>query len=95
MNTKRYHKEVFLIVKKEIAKADPYSLLELGAPEDEFDSEVKSIIRQLSRCKSAIDISHAIARTFNSSFSKNFKPEDFVQEGNEIYDKLKNLGIVV
>jgi 3-methyladenine DNA glycosylase/8-oxoguanine DNA glycosylase len=89
MKTKKDYTEAFSIIKKAIAKADPYSLLESGSPEDEFDSEVSSIVRQLTRCKTAVDITHAIARTFNSSFSDKFKPEDFIEQGTEIFNKLK------
>lgn len=62
MKSKKQYELAFTVVRHAIAKADPYSLLETGSPEDEFDSEVSSIVRQLPRCHSATDVAHTIAR---------------------------------
>ncbi len=76
------------IVRTSIHRIDPYSLLEGGSPEDEFDSEINSITSQLQRCHSGKDVSHAIARVLNSAFSEKYLPEEFEKEGNIIYNSL-------
>lgn len=89
MKTKKQYEVAFRVVRHTIAKADPYSLLETGSPEDEFDAEVNSIVRQLPRCQSATDVAHTIARVMTSSFGEKYKSEDFMEQGQEIYRTLK------
>ncbi len=81
------------IVKESIHRIDPYSLLEGGSPDDEFDSEINAITSQLQRCGSGKDVAHTIARVLNSAFSENHKPEEFEEEGNFIYKTLVENGL--
>ena len=94
MKTKRDYKTAFTIVKEAIAKADPYSLLKTGSPDDEFDGEVRFIVSQLPRCKSPNDVARAIAKTFTSTFGEEFKPEQFEQQGEEVFRSLREQGLV-
>ena len=77
------------IVRAAIHRIDPYGLLEGGSPEDEFDSEIRSITNQLQRCKTESDIAHAIARTLTSSFGEKFDPSEFREESNRVFLELK------
>ena len=85
---KNDHKKVQAIVRESIHRIDPYSLLAGGSPDDEFDSEIKSIVGQLQRCGSGRDVAHAIARTLTSSFGEKFEPSEFESEGQHIYAEL-------
>ena len=60
------------IVKEAIDDFDVFEFLKTGAPDDEYDPEIKSIIRQLDRCTSSLDISYTISRVFNSYFDEKF-----------------------
>ena len=78
------------IVKESIDKFDVFGFLETGAPADEYDPEIKSIVKQLNRCNSVIDISHTISRVFNSYFSNRFHDSFFNEQAEYIYQKLKS-----
>ena len=82
--------EVFSVVKSIVLKINPYSLLDFGLPEDEFDSEIKSIISQLPRCKSALDVAHLLAHVFSSSFGEKFEPKQYLEYGEELFKLLKD-----
>jgi hypothetical protein len=92
---KRQHEELSGIVAAVIAEWDPYSLLAGGAPRDEFDPEVSSIVRQVSRIKSATDAAHVISRVFSSSFEqKQFRPEACATVGQRLFAELQAHGFV-
>ena len=92
MNEKEFTKSLS-IVRESIHRIDPYSLLESGCPDDEFDSEINSITNQLEGCESVKDIAHTISRVLNSAFSEWHKPEDFEEEAGIIYKALVENGI--
>ena len=94
MRTMRNFKRTHGIVRESIHRIDPFSLLEGGSPDDEFDSEIMSIVGQLHRCGSGRDISHAIARVLTSSFGEKFDASLFEAEGRWIYDTLIKHGLV-
>jgi len=78
------------VVRKSIHKIDPFALLAGGSPKDEFDSEIISIVRQLPRCRSGKDVAHTIAQVLSTSFGEKFEPEEFEEEGLNIYTSLEN-----
>jgi hypothetical protein len=61
---KRDYQQAFARMKAVIHRWDPYGLLGMGAPEDEFDSEIITLVRQLDRIQSASDAAEAISRVF-------------------------------
>ena len=81
------------IVRETIRRLDPYSLLEGGSPEAEFDSEINLISSQLQGCKSGNDVACTISSVLNSAFSEKYKPELFSEEGNQIYKALVENGL--
>jgi hypothetical protein len=89
MKNKQDYKLAENIVREAIHKIDPYSLLEGGAPSDEFDSEISSVTNQLQRCNSGKDVANAIARTLTSSFGEKFQSSELENEGNSIYAELQ------
>jgi hypothetical protein len=91
----REREKIFDAVRSVIHEWDPYDLLAGGAPDDEFDSEISAVIRQLDRIHSARDASHVISRVFSSSF----EPEPFQVEycesvGKRLYEVLAVRGII-
>jgi hypothetical protein len=74
----------FEIVKEAIDEWDPYSLLEGGSPDDEFDSESRSVSAGIDAESSATDIAHVVSKVFTSSFGESFNPEDCIDVANKI-----------
>jgi hypothetical protein len=68
MNKKAKYKLAIQVVGRVIHEWDPYSLLESGCPNDEFDTEIASVVSQMSRIKSAEDAAHVLSRVFSSAF---------------------------
>lgn len=78
-------KDKYEIVKKYIDEYDYYSLLRDGAPEDEFDSEVRKICNLISSDSSTERIAEVIAMVMRSSFGNEEKTESYM----EIAEKIK------
>lgn len=53
-----------------IAKADPVNLLALGAPGDEYDGEVASILPQLTRARTEDEVRTIIRSEFVRRFGE-------------------------
>ena len=73
---------------------DPYSLLAGGAPADELNGEIASLVAQIPRITSATDAAHAISRIFGSSFeTRVFTPQSCEDIGEKLFDALKERGL--
>jgi uncharacterized protein DUF1871 len=91
----REREKIFDAVRSVIHEWDPYDLLAGGAPDDEFDSEVSAVIRQLDRIRSSLDASHVISRVFSSSFEpESFQVEDCRSVGERLYEVLAERGLI-
>jgi hypothetical protein len=78
-----------------IREWDPYSLLAGGSPKDEFDSEISSVVTQISRIHSAIDAAHAVSRVFSSSFeARLFTPKACTEVGARLFARLTEQGFI-
>ena len=76
----------FDVVRSAINEWDPYGLVGGGAPPDEWDSEVASIVAQIPRIANARDAAHAVSRTFAGSLHhKGFSPEDCETVGARLF----------
>jgi Domain of unknown function (DUF1871) len=94
MKTKHY-KQAFDAVRTVIHEWDPYGLIQGGAPADEFDGEIASIVGQIPRIQSCNDANHVLSRVFSSSFEPElFKPEDCRQVGEKLYRALESKGLI-
>jgi hypothetical protein len=83
-------KQVQRIVRRVIHAWDPYSLLEGGAPEDEWDSEILKIVGRVNRCASAEAATAAISDVFTSAFQPDgFSRNECVDVGRKLFDTLK------
>ncbi len=60
----------FGILKKIIDKHDPIDLLQIGAPQDEYVGEVKSILRRLKKGMQPEDIDGIVFEVFVRCFSE-------------------------
>ena len=63
---KAKYKQMWDITADVIRKWDPYQLLAGGAPRDEWDSEISSVVAQIPRMHSATDAAAAVCRVFAS-----------------------------
>lgn len=88
-------KIAYSIVREIINEWDPYGLIATGAPEDEFDSEVHSIVGQIPRIQSSNDAIHAIKRVFASNFEpERFSIDECSEVGRKLYVALDSKGIL-
>jgi hypothetical protein len=74
----------FEIVKETIDEWNPYTLLGEGAPDDEFDSESRSVAAKINAESSANDIAYIISKVFTSSFGESFSYENCIDVANKI-----------
>lgn len=74
---------------------DPYRLLGGGAPGDEFDREIASLVAQIPRIRSAADATQAVSRIFASSFeAHSFTDETCSEVGKQLYAVLAEQGLL-
>ena len=92
---KRQYAESFDAVRGVIHNWDPYGLLALGCPHDEFDSEISAVVRQIERIASPQDAAHVISRVFSSAFEPGmFQVANCIEIGRKLYDILKERGLL-
>ena len=73
---------------------DPYSLLAGGAPADELDREIASLVAQIPRITSTTDAAHAVVRNFGSSLEPTvFTPQTCEDIGEKLFTALKECGL--
>lgn len=95
VKTKHDYQKGMEVIRAVIHEWDPYGLLASGAPQDEFDSEVASVVRQISRIKSENDAAHVLSRVFSSSFEAEFfEPKHCLKTGTRLYQALKQNGLL-
>lgn len=97
MNPKGDDELAFEIVRAVIHEWNPYGLLAEGSPnDDEFDSEIRSIVRQRDRIHGQNDAVAVVSRVFGSSFgdSEKFRPEACVEVGSKIFKGLQDAGLL-
>jgi hypothetical protein len=80
----------FSIVKKVIDEWDPFNLLAIHCPDDEYDEEIQDIVEVLPRIKDAEEMANEINRIMFKAFDKDFKKSnDCLMVGKRIYKLLK------
>jgi hypothetical protein len=89
MRTRADYDRAFAVVREVIHEWDPYALIGGGAPRDEWDSEIASLVAQVPRIKSENDAAHAVSRVFSSAFQPDgFSPADCAEVGKRLYSSL-------
>ncbi len=83
-------------VRRVVNQWDPYGLLRLGCPVDEFDPEVDEIVRQLGKLKSPFDAANIISQTFSNWFYDpvKFCPANCIEVGERLFEKLQEQQLV-
>ncbi len=88
-STKKDFEHALVIVRKEINQWDPYALIASGSLDDEFDGEIRSIVKEIPRIGSETDAAYAVSRTFGSSFdASDFPVEKCESIGRNLYQAL-------
>jgi hypothetical protein len=67
MKTREEYDDGFRIVRAALASWDPFDLLVAGAPEDEWDHKVESILPRIQRARTPADVAREIAVLFGDS----------------------------
>jgi len=84
-------KRIEPIVRQVIHEWDPYGLIAMGCPADEFDQEILSVVGQMERIKSNMDAAQALSRVFSSAFErKGFTSEDCREPGEKLFNALRD-----
>jgi hypothetical protein len=80
--------EKYMFVKEVIDEWDPIGLLSLGCPDDEYDPEIKDIVKLVSQIKSIDEIAVGIQEVFNKWFGENINIEKCNPVAIKIWNKL-------
>jgi len=79
----------FDVVARVIRDWDPYGLLRGGCPDDEFDAEIQSVVREIPRIKSANDAAQVLCNVFSSAFDReSFRLESCFAIGSKLFAAL-------
>lgn len=78
---------VFEIVKSAIDSADCMGLLKIGAPQDEYDGESRSIASKIKPQQDIYQIASVIAQEMSDSFSEAFGIDGFLETAAQIKKK--------
>ena len=95
MRTRSEYDRTFVVVRDVIHEWDPYGLIDRGAPAEEWDGEVASLVAQIPRIRSQNDAAHAVSRVFSSAFGpEGFSPDDCAEVGRRLYSSLADAGLL-
>jgi hypothetical protein len=95
MTIRSRDKQVLLIVRKLIHDWDPYRLLEIGAPEDEWDREILRIAGCVNRICNPADAAEVISEIFTEAFQpKGFGQADCAEIGTKLFTALNDAGLI-
>ena len=78
------------IVKLEIDKWDPMGLLSIGAPDDEYDPEIKNIVNEIQAVKNENELALLTKSIFEKWFGEEFDFEDCFKVAMNIWSKIEN-----
>jgi len=74
---------------------DPEGLLAGGAPRDELDHEIASLVAQIPRIKSAADAALAVSGIFGSNFDSDIFPAESCRDvGEKLFTPLLEKGLL-
>jgi Domain of unknown function (DUF1871) len=95
MRIRADYDRAFAVVRDVIHEWDPYALIGGGAPPDEWDGEIASLVAQIPRIKSQNDAADAVSRVFSSAFQpEGFSPADCAEVGRRLYSSLADSGLL-
>jgi hypothetical protein len=68
---------------------DPEGLIRMGAYSDEYNSEVRTLIKQRNKCTNVRQTATVIAKIFNESFGSQYhKPKAYMKAAKNILKTL-------
>jgi len=83
------------IVGDTIRRWDPYGLLSLGAPQDEFDTEILAVVKEVPRIRSEDDAARILSRVFAGAFDDTqFAQSACSKVGAELFQKLRDADLL-
>jgi hypothetical protein len=95
MRTRADYDRAFAVVREVIHEWDPHALIRGGAPADEWDGEIASLVAQIPRIRSQDDAAHAVSRVFSSTFQpEGFSSTDCAEVGRRLYSSLAESGLL-
>lgn len=80
----------YCIVKKYIDEYDYYSLLECGAPDDEFDCYSREFAQIIQEDSTIEEIANIIANRMDKAFGNEVSAEKFIKTAKKIKIALNN-----
>ena len=91
---KKRYKEVFDIVKKHIDALDLVGLIEMGAPQDEYEFEIAVIVIEAIKPTTADELTDRIIKTFNEAVDENFdnRRKEIVETAKSILEDIDAVG---
>lgn len=93
--SKKSYDRVIATVRSVIHDWDPYGLLEMGCPLDEFDTEIGCVATYVPHIGSANDAAQAISTVFSASFEEaGFSTQDCAGVGEALFEALSRSGLL-
>jgi hypothetical protein len=81
------------VVRRAVHEWDPYGLLAMGAPGDEWDSEILRLVGEVPQINSEWDAALVLSRIFSAAFQpKGFSPEECAAAGKRLFEGLREAG---
>jgi len=77
------------VVREAINRWDPETLLETGAPPDEYEHEIRDVAGALAHCRSEEEIAQQIRDVFSVSFNRSFPIEHCRLVAQQIWSRLR------
>ncbi len=91
----KWIKQATAIVKQVIHTWDPYGFIGMGAPLDEWDSEINGIVSQIHRIHSEKNAAVVISGVFSSAIqSEGLSPKECSEVGRQLFAALKDAGLI-
>ncbi len=78
----------YAVVKKYLDEYDYYSLLEQGAPRDEFEDEARQVSTLISEKSTEAEIAQVIAAVFARAFGNDEQPENYMGIAGKIREEI-------
>jgi hypothetical protein len=95
VRTRGQYDQALAICRDAIAHWDPFALLAGGAPPDEYNAEVSSLVPKLSGARSGDDVARAIEEVFGSGFGRDqVYPGNCAKVAAIVYAQLKAAGLL-
>ncbi|MBD3242068.1 MAG: hypothetical protein GF331_15870 [Chitinivibrionales bacterium] len=79
------YKRMFSEARRIVNTSDPEGLLGMHAPEDEYEDEVATILRELKTCRDADDVYALVTSVFNEAFGPERRQFDLRSLAEELW----------